>query len=160
MKLFVDMDGVLADFDNGIYSLCGKYPNQLTKKEVWATIHNHCYNNGIMFFKNLDLMPDALFLWKNIEVYNPFILTATGHSIPTAAQEKTYWAREHFPENEVLFVQDGANKHKFVKNDPEYKEILIDDRAKAIDPWIKAGGIGILHTSARQTLKELAEIVK
>lgn len=157
MTLFVDMDGVLADFDRGIYELCGKRPHAMEKKEVWATIHKQ-YDQGKFFFKHLPLMADALELWSNLELYNPIILTATGHSIPTAELEKKWWANLHFPKTMVLTVEDGADKVKFVQTRPQ--AILIDDRSKAIDPWIEAGGIGILHTSANQTLKELVEAIK
>jgi hypothetical protein len=43
----------------------------------------------------------------------------------------------------------------------EYAEpnaILIDDQPKSIDPFIAAGGIGILHTSAANTIKELKKL--
>ena len=33
--------------------------------------------------------------------------------------------------------------------------VLIDDRQKNIDAWIEAGGIGILHTSAANTINQL-----
>ena len=33
--------------------------------------------------------------------------------------------------------------------------VLIDDRGKNIDAWVKAGGIGIKHKTARDTITEL-----
>jgi len=160
MTLFVDMDGVLADFDRGIYELCGKRPEALEKKEVWATIHKH-YDEGKFFFKHLPLMADAMELWSNLELYHPVILTATGHSIPTSAEEKRWWAKQYFPKADILFVEDGADKHTVMGRDwPKNPNILIDDRSKAIDPWIDAGGVGILHVSAIQSLKELVEKIK
>ena len=36
--------------------------------------------------------------------------------------------------------------------------VLIDDLKKNIDEWREAGGTGILHVSAEQTLKELREL--
>ena len=33
--------------------------------------------------------------------------------------------------------------------------ILIDDKKEAIEPWEAAGGIGILHTSAADTIRKL-----
>lgn len=159
INLFVDMDGVLADFDRGFMQLCGKYPHHFTKKEVWAIIHKR-YDDGYLFFRNLPLMVDAEELWANIDIYHPTILTATGHSIRSAEKEKIKWKHIHFPNTPIHFVKDGADKRAFVTNDPEHTDILIDDRAKAIDPWIKAGGVGILHTSARQTLKELTRYIR
>jgi hypothetical protein len=36
--------------------------------------------------------------------------------------------------------------------------ILIDDREKSIQPWREAGGIGILHTSAADTISQLQKL--
>ena len=36
--------------------------------------------------------------------------------------------------------------------------ILIDDRSKAIDPWVDMGGIGILHTNTNNTIEQLKQI--
>ena len=36
--------------------------------------------------------------------------------------------------------------------------VLIDDRKKNIDAWENAGGIGILHTSAKETINALKEL--
>jgi hypothetical protein len=36
--------------------------------------------------------------------------------------------------------------------------ILIDDLANTIDEWNAKGGIGILHTSAANTIKELKKL--
>ena len=36
--------------------------------------------------------------------------------------------------------------------------ILIDDRSKSIQPWVAAGGIGILHTNAANTIRQLKEV--
>jgi hypothetical protein len=44
-------------------------------------------------------------------------------------------------------------KHK--KDFAEPNAILIDDRKDNIDGWIDAGGIGILHTSAEETIEIL-----
>jgi hypothetical protein len=38
--------------------------------------------------------------------------------------------------------------------------VLIDDRQKNLDAWEKHGGIGILHTSAEDTINQLKELRK
>jgi hypothetical protein len=37
-------------------------------------------------------------------------------------------------------------------------KILIDDMEQTINEWNKGGGIGILHTSADNTIKELKKL--
>jgi len=71
--------------------------------------------------------------------------------------------------------ESRVGKHKWVKRElpgfhlilrsPEHKKdfaapnsILIDDREDNIDSWKKAGGIGILHKSANETIKELKKL--
>jgi FMN phosphatase YigB (HAD superfamily) len=36
MKLFLDLDGVLADFDRGVHEVTGKRPEELPLKTMWA----------------------------------------------------------------------------------------------------------------------------
>ena len=48
-------------------------------------------------------------------------------------------------------VRKAAFAHK--------KAVLIDDRDKNIDCWVEAGGIGILHTTADNTIKQLNDII-
>jgi hypothetical protein len=47
-------------------------------------------------------------------------------------------------------------KHK--KDFAGPNNILIDDRVDNINGWIEAGGIGILHTSAEDTIKQLNKL--
>ena len=61
----------------------------------------------------------------------------------------------HFPELDVITVQNSA--HKAIYANPN--AILIDDRTHSIDPWRKAGGIGILFKDNSKTIKELNKIL-
>ncbi len=47
-----------------------------------------------------------------------------------------------------------ANKQLF----SDTNRILIDDLPNTIDEWNAKGGIGILHTSAANTIKELKKL--
>ena len=38
--------------------------------------------------------------------------------------------------------------------------VLIDDRPKNIEAWEAAGGIGIIHTSAKNTIEQLKKLRK
>lgn len=155
-NLYIDMDGVLADFDKGVYELCGKRPDAMSNDELWDKIDSH-YDDGNMFFKHLPLMADAMKLWTNIEMYNPVILTATrneNRSRKNVHLEKHWWANLYFNGVEVVTVKRSRDKAGYAGH---IGDILIDDRLKSIDPWVEAGGTGILHTSAIDTLKKLKE---
>ena len=51
----------------------------------------------------------------------------------------------------VTCTMSGAQKAAFAAKG----NVLIDDRGKNIDAWVKAGGIGIKHKTARDTITEL-----
>ena len=94
-------------------------------------------------------------LWNFVLPYDPTILTATGHSIPTAGFEKKAWAKVHFDTLRVFTCEDGKDKINLIEPENIHKSILVDDRAKAIDPWREAGGIGIFHTIASASIRQL-----
>ena len=49
----------------------------------------------------------------------------------------------------------GSQKAAFAHK----KAVLIDDRQRNIDVWVEAGGIGILHKTADETIEELDYII-
>jgi hypothetical protein len=141
-QLFLDLDGVLADFDSGFFKMAGKKPHDLPKRDMWKAIAANK-----TFFEDLDLMPDGLELWNYVEKHNPKILTGLPTVNDGANQKKRWVAKTISQTTEVLVV---ASKEKFLHSG--YGKILIDDRQDMITPWIAAGGIGILHTSTKNTI--------
>ena len=53
-----------------------------------------------------------------------------------------------------MILTRAVDKAKYANKD----SILIDDRKQNIDHWIESGGIGILHTSAKDTIKQLKKL--
>jgi hypothetical protein len=124
------------------------------KNEFWKRVIAYV-KEGNQFFGDMKPLPDAMELWRYISKYPHFILTAAGQRIPRAEVEKRDWARRHFGTGvHVEVVESAAAKARFAAPNV----ILIDDRSKAIDPWVAAGGIGILHTSAVSTIAELQRL--
>jgi hypothetical protein len=122
------------------------------KKDFWRKV-DRWVKDGNPFFGAMDMMSDAKELWEYVERFDPFILSATGH-VKNAANEKRDWIRKHLGEhyaNTAELVTKAPDKANFAG----LNCILIDDRAKAINPWIEAGGIGILHVSAQDTIEQL-----
>lgn len=158
MKLFLDLDGVFADFDQGVQDLFDTTPDQLSKNQMFKGIGEQM-KRGIPFFYNLPLMEDAMILWNFVNRYqNIAFLTSTGETQPEyVEQQKKQWVQENFGNYEVNTVLRGAKKAEFVL--PDALSILIDDKTKCIDPWIENGGTGIVHTSATDSIDHLREIV-
>ena len=84
-------------------------------------------------------------LWDYIpKSYNPTLLSSPSRS-DHSRLGKRIWRKRNLPSTKLVLAQ--AIKNKIMLNP---NSILIDDRASNIDQWIKAGGIGILHTDTAQ----------
>lgn len=155
-KLYVDLDGVMADLDKHVKAISGKSFEELRASGSGFTeFVKSERDQGHSVFDQLDPMPDAHQLWNYIVKYEPDILTATGHPQETAAAEKIRWVYDNLDGFDNIYTTiSGAHKHKYAA--PNH--ILIDDRDKAILPWRDAGGIGILHTSAADTIAQLKKL--
>lgn len=152
----LDSDGVIADFDKKVVDIFGKHPSAIQKKFLWNEITR--YNDEVEpFFLSLDMMSGAQRLIEYVKRHADavYILTASGHTPKDVAEQKRAWYTKHFPDMTVVVVRKSEDKAKYATP----TTILIDDRAKSIDPWIAAGGIGILHTSVDTTIGELQKIL-
>jgi hypothetical protein len=167
-KIFVDLDGVLADFVKGVNRIMPIVHNTVIEHDedeydrnseyrslMWRTLW--LYQNkhhGEMWYE-LDLMEDALDLWNYILPHDPQILSATGPTRYGAADQKFRWVAENLnPHTVVNLTHKAAEK----ANHAAPNHILIDDKDRAIGPWVEAGGIGILHTSAENTIRQLKDL--
>ena len=155
-KIFVDLDGVMADLDAHVKEISGKTFDELRASGSGFTeFVKGQRDQGQTVFDTLDKMPDADQLWNYIVKYDPTILTATGYPEEKAKAEKIRWVYDNLHGFDgILTTISGADKHKYAA--PNH--ILIDDRDKAILPWRNAGGIGILHTSAADTISQLQKL--
>lgn len=161
-EINVDLDGVLVDFIGTAVAIAGIRPdddhtNKALRRDFWKKIEMHVRKGG-KFFEVMQPLPDAFQLWDYLLTLEPkkVICSATGH-IVGAAEEKRTWVRGrlgHEHANHARFVRDAVNKSQYAG--PTI--VLIDDRRKAIDPWIAAGGIGVLHKNATDTILQLKEL--
>lgn len=153
----IDMDGVLADFDSKVKEIFGKSSSQITSQELWVGISR--FDKEVEpFFENLPMIADARnlinFVDQTFVEWN--ILTASGYTPKNVEEQKRKWvAKVISPKVDVIVVRKSDEKAKYASPN----SILIDDRMKSIGPWKEAGGIGILHSSASNTIKELQNLI-
>ena len=153
----IDLDGVLADFDARVKEIFNKNTSEMPTRDLWNGISK--YDKTVEpFFEYLPAMHDyktlVNFVDNNFKEW--FILTATGNTPKNAGEQKRAWVKKVLgPQISVNTVRKSEDKAKFATPNT----ILIDDRKKSIDPWIAAGGIGILHTSAVDTIKKLQHYI-
>lgn len=161
-KIRCDMDGVIADFARGVIKIMPDFVEGVTegnKKldgKMWAKITQYQKNGG-EFWLDLEPMADAFVLWDFISQFQDRqILSACGQPHFNAADQKRRWIAKTFGEDvQAILVQRAVHKANYAAPDT----ILIDDKRKAIDPWVAAGGIGILHTSAENTIAQIKQLL-
>lgn len=149
-QLFVDMDGVLADFDAHYKAVFGIDANKLLDNVDWSAVR---VREG--FYADMPPMPDMELLWEFVLPFDPILLTGVPMSVEEAPDNKRAWARRHLgPEIEVRCCR---SKEKASHASPG--DILIDDWEKYRDLWIAAGGVWITHLSANATIDALRAVI-
>ena len=147
------MDGVIVDFVKGYKELTGvdtkHYVN--STPQFWQPVDEQ----GPAFWASLDWTSDGRQLWDYIKKYKPSILSSPSRS-QTSRVGKQAWIKTYIPRTQYkdLLLYPRHEKQLFAGEN----RILIDDLAKTIDEWNAKGGIGILHTSTANTIKQLKEL--
>ncbi len=150
-KLFVDLDGVLADFDRGVLDLTGSLPADLHPKRMWPRIARA---NG--FYEHLNWMQDGRVLWNAVRERDPVILTGLPMGSWAEPQKRAWCARELGTDIPVITCMSRQKAQKAAETTPAGTTmVLIDDREKLREPWEAAGGMFILHRSAESSIAEL-----
>jgi 5'(3')-deoxyribonucleotidase len=153
--LYLDMDGVVADFDEYAARTLGVPPSQgIYPDETWYKLATNA-----RLYRDLIPTPYASQLvyqceqFCNKKQYDLKFLTAVpkGNDVPWAFYDKVYWARNYFATIPVMFGPFSKDKH--VHCQPG--DILIDDRRSNIEEWRNSGGIGILHKDYTDTINQL-----
>jgi hypothetical protein len=149
-RIYCDMDGVLVDFNKGYKELTGVDlgTEHRNDSHFWDPINEAGYD----FWINLEWMGDGKELWDFISPYNPELLSAPSRQMESRVA-KNDWVERELPGVHLIL---RSAKHK--KDFAGPKNILIDDRPDNIDGWVQSGGIGILHTSASDTIQKLQDL--
>lgn len=155
MKIYCDMDGVLADFDTGWYHATGV---RLTPRDYRRDIGEDEWAAAKaarpFFFRDLPLMPDAMELWEYIRRHDPIILTGVPPEVDVASNQKVEWSEDHFGKDTPIICCRSRNKFHYCRPG----DVIIDDWGKHRAKWESVGGIWILHTSAASSIEQLKEM--
>lgn len=151
MQLYLDCDGVLADFDRAATELLGMAPRMFEKRhglsDFWRELARHPD-----FYGTLPLMPGAMRLFEAVKHLDPVILTGLPRG-KWAAPQKIRWAAQHFPGTRILTVM-AIDK----RDHAQESDILVDDQLKHAHLWEGAGGIFVHHQDVETTLARLKEL--
>jgi len=149
MQMFVDMDGVLTDFNTHYEAVFGIRPDKLTDGVNWSAVRKEPD-----FYLNIPPMQDFIELWRYIAPHNPIILTGIPSLVPEAENNKRSWVERNINDTVMVICCRSRDKSHYCTPG----DILIDDREIYRDLWIDAGGIWITHRSTLQTIDALVDL--
>lgn len=149
LPLFVDLDGVLADFDAGVRLLTGRTPDEYTKRHgtpaLWSLLAR-----TPDFYTLLPPHPDGPHIWARVKRLQPTILTGCPLG-EWAAPQKRAWVAKFLGSHVPVITCLSKNKHTYATSGA----ILIDDRVATGVAWSEAGGTFVHHTTLSSTLAQL-----
>ena len=155
MTVYIDMDGVIADFFTAFAHANGK-KHWKEIEDVETKINELAKTD---FFNTLDLYPTSKDL---VELVKKFAGDDWGIcSSPLRGDHKnsSYWKKVWL--NDKGFVPPKSENLVLTNNKPKYAtnngipNILIDDKPKNIAAWTAKGGIGICYQANVDTLAKV-----
>ena len=149
-QLYLDCDGVLADFDRGARDLLGASPDSYIARHGAQRFWQQLARDPD-FYGQLPLMPDALTLFEAVRHLDPIILTGLPRG-NWAADQKARWAARHFPGTRIITCM-AADKREHCRNG----DVLVDDTVKHRHLWEQAGGIFLHHRDAQSSIMALSD---
>jgi len=145
MTIYLDMDGVIADFFGGVARKFGvDHWKSIQDREIaFATLSN------TDFFYNLDIFPETNSIVKFVKEISDGDWGICSSPMRGDIMNSAYWKRQWLERWDITppLVENmifTSNKHKYAMNNLDRtRNILIDDKLQNIDRWNQAGGIGI-----------------
>lgn len=153
-KIFVDLDGVLVDFERGVLEVTGKAVDAQSAREMWGRLAK---TPG--FYEHLEWTPDGRVLWEYVSRFAPTILTGLPFG-KWAHPQKMEWCRRELGSDVPVITCMSREKAARARNvtRPAMVPLLIDDREKGRESWEALPGVFILHTSAENSIRSLGEL--
>jgi len=155
--IYLDMDGVIADFEKRYLELYGVTPaSTRNNKEFGGFFDKFIEGNN---FTTLDLMPDAMDLVRALRNALPptqiLSSTASPNRHEAISKQKIEWLETQGIDFQRNLVPGKELKKKYARTDT----LIIDDTESIIDDWRAAGGVAILHKNVADTLVQLKFIL-
>lgn len=164
--LYLDMDGVLADFNSAARQYLSPHHNaemiQDTRwpKETWAHLIHvpHLYRH-LPKTVWADQLVELALQFQDQLGYRVAILTAIprNNDVKDAFQDKFDWVQEHYPHLRIYFGPYSHDK----QHHAQPGDILVDDRLSNCEEWQQMGGRAIRLTDRQwqQALDQLTQIL-
>lgn len=153
MKIFVDVDGILTNFNKAAIDFYKVSKDTVFEKGSWDSVPKICEATGLThkefwgglteeFWSKMEWMPDGkdilMFLCNKVE----HVCLLTSPANPTAAKGRMLWIQNE--------LRDMYNNRQFLLGSNKFyvahsKTLLIDDYDKNVDAFSQYGGLSYLY---------------
>jgi predicted nucleotidyltransferase len=152
-KLFLDMDGVICDWEKQFKRYSGGVPVETYdvehgKKNRYFFVRK----NSPEFYATMPWLKDGEMLYNFVKNFPTEILSHAPDKL--AVEGKQIWLKNNNINLKANLVPHSSDKAKYATVD----SILIDDREDLIAQFVQAGGQGICHKNAIDTINKLKEL--
>ena len=158
-KIYLDMDGVLADFFTEYAKLAGVTSGNY--RDIPPASADPTLNKmvGTDFFSRLPKFPTAdnlvKLVLKYVKIYGICSSPLRG-DFKNSEQHKRIWIKKHLnPQPAEIIITSQKEQHAV--NADGSPNILIDDRGTNIVAWRSRGGIGIKYQADEDSLDKVAK---
>jgi predicted nucleotidyltransferase len=154
-KIYVDMDGVLSDWEAQFKRYSGGIP-----VDIYDSLHGKqnsfklVNKNSPEYYANMPWMKDGKLLYNFVNSF-PNVQILSHAADAKSKIGKQQWLKDKGITFEANLVPNRKDKSKFATAD----SILIDDREDVVNDFINAGGKAILHTNSIDTINQLKELL-
>lgn len=170
IRILLDLDGVIVNFSRQYHTITGEYPvdvygahgNMSAEQREYkdSLFDRYIDQSGFVHAPMMDdapLLLDTLYMLRDSGLIDRLeICTSAGGAKREyeVREQKLRWLYMNgLGLLKAHVVTNGKKKAGVI--DPRFTDILIDDTQFVADNFTAAGGISILHTSAKDTLRQL-----
>ena len=159
MRVYLDMDGVLADFIAGYNEIAGT--DYKTNEEIPKAKSDPTFEKivGTDFYARLPKLANADRLVRMVvDRAGEYSICSSPlrNDYENSKKHKTAWIQQHLdPQPEEIVIT--PNKGKYAVSADGVPNLLIDDRMKVINEWRAAGGIAIQYVGGQDSLDSVQD---
>lgn len=142
--IYLDMDGVVADFNFYVGRLLNRtigWGGKDLSDEEWSFIskQNRLYYQLPVIMESRELVKTATSSGLKVKFLTAIPRRTT---MPSAEADKREWLELNFPGIKMEIGPYSKDKQKWAR----WGDILVDDKQSNVEEWKEAGGISIYHT--------------